>query len=118
MIKQILANGGDPKPNSEECSSDYLYFLLDEVARDTLKASTSRPLAKSLEGLSSDQPRRAHSTHAGSGVPQQADRPGIKYQLEHRKISFEKYFWKTGGHQSNPGSQDYREGRALTLKPD
>lgn len=51
MIKQMLANGGDPKPNSEECSGDYLYFLLDEVARDTLKASTSRPLAKSLEGL-------------------------------------------------------------------
>jgi LuxR family maltose regulon positive regulatory protein len=51
MIKQMLANGGDPKPDSEECSGDYLYFLLDEVARNTLKASTSRPLAKSMEGL-------------------------------------------------------------------
>jgi LuxR family maltose regulon positive regulatory protein len=51
MIKQMLANGGDPKQNSEECSGDYLYFLLDEVAKDTLKASTSRPLAKSLDGL-------------------------------------------------------------------
>ncbi len=33
MIKQMLASRGDRKPNSEECSSDYLYFLLEEMAR-------------------------------------------------------------------------------------
>jgi LuxR family maltose regulon positive regulatory protein len=60
MIKQMLANGGDPKPNSEECSGDYLYFLLDEVAKDTLKASTSRPLARTVEGL---EPLTDHELH-------------------------------------------------------
>ncbi len=51
MIKQMLASGGSRKPNSEECSSDYLYFLLEEVAKGTLKASTSRSLSGRKEGL-------------------------------------------------------------------
>jgi LuxR family maltose regulon positive regulatory protein len=40
MIKQVLASRGDHKPTPEECSTEYLYFLLNEVARDTLKVST------------------------------------------------------------------------------
>jgi LuxR family maltose regulon positive regulatory protein len=60
MIKQLLASGGDRKPNSEECSTDYLYFLLDEVAKNTLKASTSHPLPSSVEGL---EPLTDHELH-------------------------------------------------------
>jgi LuxR family maltose regulon positive regulatory protein len=51
MIKQLLASRGDRKPGPEECTTEYLYFLLDEVARNTVKASTSHPLPSSIEGM-------------------------------------------------------------------
>lgn len=58
MIKQLLNTRGDRKPNSEECPTDYLYFLLDQVGKDTLEASTdgatasrARTLSKSSEGM-------------------------------------------------------------------
>lgn len=60
MIKQLLASRGDQKPNSEECSQQYLYFLLDEVAKDTLKASTSKPISRTVQGL---EPLTEHELH-------------------------------------------------------
>lgn len=51
MIKQILATAGERKPGGEECSTEYLYFLLEEAARNTLKVSTSRPLPGMTAGL-------------------------------------------------------------------
>jgi len=60
MIKQLLASRADLKPNSEECSTEYLYFLLDEVAKDTLKASTSLPLSKAVAG---SEPLTDHELH-------------------------------------------------------
>jgi LuxR family transcriptional regulator, maltose regulon positive regulatory protein len=51
MIKQVLASRGDKKPNTLECSTEYLYFLLEEAARDTLKASASRAQPGGATGL-------------------------------------------------------------------
>jgi LuxR family maltose regulon positive regulatory protein len=60
MIKQLLASGKDKNPSSEECSTEYLYFLLDEVAKDTLKASTSLPLSRTVAG---SDPLTDHELH-------------------------------------------------------
>jgi LuxR family maltose regulon positive regulatory protein len=60
MIKQLLASKADRAPNAEECSADYLYFLLDQVASDTVKVSTSHPLPSSTEGL---EPLTDHELH-------------------------------------------------------
>jgi LuxR family maltose regulon positive regulatory protein len=51
MLKQILASPEGRNSSDEECSPDYLYFLLGEVARDTVRASTGRPVPSSAEGL-------------------------------------------------------------------
>lgn len=51
MIKQLLARDECDKSNFEEASADYLYYLLDEVAKDTLKVPAGHPLQKSAEGL-------------------------------------------------------------------
>jgi LuxR family maltose regulon positive regulatory protein len=40
MIKQLLASRADQKPDADNCSTEYLYFLLDEAGKDTLQAST------------------------------------------------------------------------------
>src|SRR5579859_2480570 len=44
MIKQLLASGPRPEPAAEACSTENLYFLLDEAAKDTLHASTKQAL--------------------------------------------------------------------------
>jgi LuxR family maltose regulon positive regulatory protein len=51
MIKELLASRRYQKPNSEECSNEYLYFLLNEVAQDTLRASTVKLPSKTVQGL-------------------------------------------------------------------
>jgi LuxR family maltose regulon positive regulatory protein len=60
MIKQLLASRGDRKANPTECSTEYMYFLLNEVAKDSLKASKSRSQPKSDEGL---EPLTDHEMH-------------------------------------------------------
>jgi LuxR family transcriptional regulator, maltose regulon positive regulatory protein len=60
MIKQLLASRGERKPNSAECSTEYLYFLLAEVAKDTLKASTNRPMPHNAAG---SEPLTNHELH-------------------------------------------------------
>jgi LuxR family maltose regulon positive regulatory protein len=60
MIKQLLSARGEKKPGPEECSTEYLYLLLDEVARDTMQASTSRPVPKSEDGLEPLTPQEMH----------------------------------------------------------
>jgi LuxR family maltose regulon positive regulatory protein len=60
MIKQLLASRGDRKPNTEECSTEYLYFLLGEVARDSLKTSTSSSQPGGVVGL---EPLTNHELH-------------------------------------------------------
>jgi LuxR family transcriptional regulator, maltose regulon positive regulatory protein len=50
MIKQLLASRGERKPNPAECSTEYLYFLLEEVGKDTLKASSNRPTVHNAAG--------------------------------------------------------------------
>jgi LuxR family maltose regulon positive regulatory protein len=51
MIKQLLASGTDRNEKPEECSSEYLFFLLDEMAKDTLKASTRQSLPSNAVGV-------------------------------------------------------------------
>ncbi|MGZ6346425.1 MAG: LuxR C-terminal-related transcriptional regulator, partial [Anaerolineales bacterium] len=97
MIKQMLANGGDPKPNSEECSGDYLYFLLDEVAKDTLKASTSRPLARSLEGLEPLTDHELNILHMlEAGYPNKQIAQELNISLNTVKYHLKNIFGKLG----------------------
>ncbi len=97
MIKQMLANGGDRKLDSEECSGDYLYFLLDEVARDTFKASTSRPLAKSLEGLEPLTDHELNILHMlEAGYPNKQIAQELNISLNTVKYHLKNIFGKLG----------------------
>ena len=51
MIKQLLVSGESRVPNWEIVSPQYLRFLLDELAKDTLKASSRQPESAAVEGL-------------------------------------------------------------------
>jgi LuxR family maltose regulon positive regulatory protein len=51
MIKQLLASGTDRKEKPEECSSDYLFFILDEMAKGTLKASNPQSMPGNAVGV-------------------------------------------------------------------
>jgi LuxR family transcriptional regulator, maltose regulon positive regulatory protein len=97
MIKQMLTNGGDRKLDSEECSGDYLYFLLDEVARDTFKASTRRPLAKSLEGLESLTDHELNILHMlEAGYPNKQIAQELNISLNTVKYHLKNIFGKLG----------------------
>lgn len=63
MIKQILATAGEQKPGGEECSTGYLYFLLEEAAKDILKVSTSQPMPGISAGLASLTDHELHILH-------------------------------------------------------
>jgi LuxR family maltose regulon positive regulatory protein len=60
MIKQLLASGIDRKEKPEECSSEYLFFLLDEMAKETLKASNHKSLPGYVVGI---EPLTDHEMH-------------------------------------------------------
>jgi len=60
MIKQILASRTERAPDGPECSADYLYFLLDQVAGRTVRVSTSQPLPSGPEG---QEPLTDHELH-------------------------------------------------------
>ena len=51
MLKQLLAAGGERNHGTEQCSTNYLFFLLDEAAKDTLNASTKHPLPRGVAGV-------------------------------------------------------------------
>ncbi len=117
MIKELLASETDRKQDPEECSTEYLYFLLDEAARDTLKASTSRPLSNGVAGLvPADQPGTAYFAPSGSRLSKQTDRPGVEHQLEYCEVSLEEHLWKVGGNESDTGSQNCPKRRAITTR--
>ena len=60
MIKQLLVSGESRVPNWEIVSPQYLRFLLDEVAKDTMKASSRQPAPAAVDGLEAltEQERR------------------------------------------------------------
>ena len=51
MIKQLLAAKPQREQASEACSTEYLFFLLDEAAKDTLNASTKHPVSRGAAGV-------------------------------------------------------------------
>jgi LuxR family maltose regulon positive regulatory protein len=60
MIKQLLSSGPDRKQGPEECSNQYLFFLLDEVAKNTLNASSKHALPGGIAGA---EPLTEHELH-------------------------------------------------------
>jgi LuxR family maltose regulon positive regulatory protein len=60
MIKQLLASGPDRKQAAEECSNEYLFFLLDQVAKTTLNASSKQALPGGMAGV---EPLTEHELH-------------------------------------------------------
>jgi LuxR family maltose regulon positive regulatory protein len=70
MIKQMLNMRGERKPTSEECPTEYLYFLLDEVARETMKVSTIQTLSRPVDGLEPLTRQELHILHlVEAGLP-------------------------------------------------
>jgi len=60
MIKQLLASGTDRQEQPEECSNEYLFFLLDEMAKGTLKTSNHQSLPGNAVGV---EPLTDHEMH-------------------------------------------------------
>ena len=110
MIKQMLASRGDRKPNTEECSSDYLYFLLDETARDTLKASTGRSLNGRKDGSEPLTDHEMHILHMlEAGYPNKQIAQELNISLNTVKYHLKNIYRKTGSGKSNSSSKNYQE---------
>ncbi len=97
MIKQLLASGTDRKKNSDECSNEYLFFLLDEAAKNTLKASTSRPLSRDAAGtqpLTDQELQILHMLESGYQNKQIAQ--GLNISLNTVKYHLKNIYGKLG----------------------
>jgi LuxR family maltose regulon positive regulatory protein len=89
MIKQVLASRSNKKLNPDDCSQQYLYLLLDEMAKDALKASTNHPQpgAVGLEPLTDHELRILRLLESGYSNKQIAGELSIsvntvKYHLK------------------------------------
>ena len=63
MIKQLLASRDSRVTDWEIVSPDYLHFLLNEVAKDTLKATSRQPTRRIVEGFEPLTERELHVLH-------------------------------------------------------
>ena len=97
MIKQMLNTRADRKPNTEECPTEYLYFLLDEVARETMKVSTVQPLARTVEGLESLTRQELHILHlVEAGFPNKQIALELNISLNTVKYHLKNIYAKLG----------------------
>jgi ATP/maltotriose-dependent transcriptional regulator MalT len=97
MIKQFLASESSRKQDAEECSTTYLYSLLDEAGKDSLKASTSRPMSGGVGGLEPLTDQELNILHMlESGYQNKQIAQGLNISLNTVKYHLKNIYGKLG----------------------